>query len=161
MKQKWMITKLLAAVACASILIMVVACKSGENKNTGGQPETPAAVNTAPAITPTPTSTPTPSAPSTAASATSMPLNIIGATGRSVVQLVKLQKGTAFFVMTYKGGGRFSVSLLDKTGKNLGSLLDTKESFDGSKEIEIGETGEYLVNIEANAPYTVKIEQNR
>jgi len=158
MKQKRMITKLLALVACASILIVAVACKSSQNKNAGGQTETPGAVNTAPAVTPatTPTSGPAPSAPTSP-----QPIELASTTGQSVTQIVTLEKGSAVFKMTYTGTGRFAVSLASKAGKNLGSLVDTTQNFDGSKQIEIPEAGEYFVNITAAGPWNIKIEQPR
>ncbi len=70
-----------------------------------------------------------------------------------------LSRGPKRFEMTHQGDGKFSVRLLDKNGAKVGArLVNRKGSFNGSRSVQIPKDGIYLLQIEANGPWTIQLK---
>ena len=73
----------------------------------------------------------------------------------------ELSQGLKTFSMTHQGSGHFSVHLLGKDGSRVGvdSLLANEVgSFDGSKAVRIPKEDIYLLQVEADGPWTIQVE---
>ena len=70
-----------------------------------------------------------------------------------------LSRGPKRFEMTHQGDGKFSVRLLDKNGAKVGArLVNRKGSFNGSRSVQIPKDGVYLLQVEANGPWTIQLK---
>ena len=70
-----------------------------------------------------------------------------------------LSRGPKRFEMTHQGDGKFSVRLLDKNGAKVGArLVNRKGSFNGSRSVQIPKDGAYLLQVEANGPWTIQLK---
>ena len=79
------------------------------------------------------------------------PLKLTGV-GQQATELFKLQTGLNRFNLTNSGTGHFSVWLVDDKGNNIELLAnDSGQPFAGSKAVQITQTGNYLLNIEADS----------
>lgn len=79
--------------------------------------------------------------------------------GFDISEFVGLNEGLAVFEFDYQGEGPFSVWMLDENGKPIEHLLNVRGKYHGSKPTNIEEQGNYLLNVEADGNWTVKIEQ--
>ena len=70
-----------------------------------------------------------------------------------------LSRGPKSFEMTHQGDGKFAVRLLDRNGAKVGkSLVNGKGSFKGSKSVLVPRDGVYLLQVEADGPWTVRAQ---
>ncbi len=68
-----------------------------------------------------------------------------------------MSRSTKDFEMTHRGEGRFMVRLLDENGTKVGkSLAKTKGPFRGSASVRVPRDGIYLLQVEADGPWTVR-----
>lgn len=87
------------------------------------------------------------------------PINLSG-TGQTATEKFTLQSGLAVFKMTHSGSSNFIVVLLDSAGNEVDySLVNEIGAFNGSKAVQIPDSGEYLLDIQAGGAWTVTIEQ--
>jgi hypothetical protein len=71
----------------------------------------------------------------------------------------KLSEGSKTFKMAHRGNGRFRVQLLDKNGTKVGrSLVNAKGSFKGSKSVRVPRGDIYLLQVEANGPWAIRVQ---
>ena len=84
---------------------------------------------------------------------------------QSATDFFQLSQGLKTFNMTHEGNGNFSVTLLDKNGRRAGGmggleslLVNEIGSFDGSKAVRIPEEGIYLLQVQADGPWSIQIE---
>lgn len=76
----------------------------------------------------------------------------------AVTDFFRLRKGPKSFEMIHSGKGKFSVQLLDKDGTKVGgSLVNEEGSFRGSKSLRVPEDGIYLLQVEANGPWAIRL----
>ena len=69
----------------------------------------------------------------------------------------RMSRGTKDFEITHRGEGRFAVRLLDENGKNVGkSLAKKKGPFQDSKSVRVPRDGIYLLQVDADGPWTVR-----
>ena len=73
--------------------------------------------------------------------------------------MFNLNQGLAIFRMTHDGDGFFDFILLDNQGNQIEQLPFGIGAFDGSEAVGIDESGTYLLNINADGNWTVRIEQ--
>ncbi len=59
---------------------------------------------------------------------------------------------------TYDGEGFIDVVLFDAAGEE-DTLIFEERPFDGSQAIPIEEAGKYVLNVEAEGPWTVRLQQ--
>lgn len=87
------------------------------------------------------------------------PINLSG-TGQTATEKFTLQDGLAVFKSTYKGRETvFHIELLDSYGEDVGMPAnDIGSDLSVSKAIQVT-AGEYLLNVDADGPWTVTIEQ--
>jgi hypothetical protein len=79
--------------------------------------------------------------------------------GKAATGLFELSRGQQRFELAHKGNGRFSVQLLDKNGAKVGGkLVDKKGPFDGSRSVQVPKAGIYLLQVEANGPWTIRLK---
>lgn len=90
-----------------------------------------------------------------------VPIELSG-TGQKATQKFKLEQGLSEFSMKYRGSSNFIVWLVDgETGQNVELLANEIGSFDGSKAVGITADGDYILNVQADGPWTVIITQPR
>lgn len=83
----------------------------------------------------------------------------LSGTGQKATEKIRLQAGLANFSMKHDGSSNFSIFLLDDMGNREELLVNEVGSFDGSKAVQIPETGNYLLDIGADGAWTVTIKQ--
>ncbi|MHB1225631.1 MAG: hypothetical protein ACYC2G_16510 [Gemmatimonadaceae bacterium] len=80
-------------------------------------------------------------------------------TGQQATGLFPLSEGLAVFELTHQGDSRFVVQLLDADGNTVGELARASGRFDGSRALRIGHAGQYLLDVTASGPWTVKLRE--
>ena len=70
-----------------------------------------------------------------------------------------LESGLAIFNVSHQGQHYFSVTLLDKDGKDVsgGVLANQVGSFDGSKALRIPKDDIYLLQVQADGPWSIQV----
>jgi hypothetical protein len=77
---------------------------------------------------------------------------------KTATNLFKLSRGPKRFEMTHRGNGKFTVHLLDKNGAKVGgSLANAKGLFKGSKLVRVPRDDVYLLQVEANGPWSIRV----
>ena len=96
------------------------------------------------------------------AASTIEPANIsLSGEGQEASQQFTLTEGLSIFTMKHSGSSNFIVYLLDNNGKYVDSLVNEIGDFDGAKAIGISKSGDYILDINADGPWTVNISQPR
>jgi hypothetical protein len=89
------------------------------------------------------------------------PIELSG-TGQKATQTFQLEQGLSKFSANYSGSDNFIVWLMDaKTGQNIDLIANEIGSFNGSKAVGITSAGDYILNVQANGPWTINITQPR
>lgn len=83
----------------------------------------------------------------------------LSGTGQQATSKFTLKYGLATFKIAHDGSDNFSVTLLDGSGAYTSLLVNEIGTFDGSKAIQIGSTGEYLLDVSADGNWSVTIQQ--
>lgn len=78
-------------------------------------------------------------------------------TGQQATGLFPLSEGLAVFELSYQGESQFVVQLLDADGNRVGELARAAGPFDGSRALRIERGGQYLLDVTASGPWTVKL----
>jgi hypothetical protein len=87
----------------------------------------------------------------------SSPIHLEGQ-GSRATPFVQLDKGLVVFKMKHDGEDRFRVTLLDKDGNPIESLINTLGQFDGSKPLSIEEPGIYFLNVSGDGDWSIDVE---
>jgi hypothetical protein len=80
---------------------------------------------------------------------------------QAATDFFKLSRGLKTFYMTHQGSGHFGVHLLNKDGARVGMeslLANDVGPFDGSKAVRIPKEDIYLLQVEADGPWTIQVE---
>jgi hypothetical protein len=80
---------------------------------------------------------------------------------QAATEFFALSRGLKTFYMTHQGSGHFSVHLLNKDGSRLGMeslLANDVGAFDGSKAVRISKDDIYLLQVDADGPWTIRVE---
>ncbi len=103
--------------------------------------------------------------PSSTPVSTKMETLALTGTGAEATKLFVLQSGLRRFTLKYDGASNFIVKLLDEQGNPAGGaygldslLVNEIGSYSGSKAVQIKETGNYLLSVEAEGKWTIVIE---
>lgn len=89
------------------------------------------------------------------------PIELSG-TGQKATQKFQLEQGLAEFSTNYRGSDNFIVYLMDgETGQNIDLIANEIGSSNGSKAVGITSDGDYILNVQANGPWTITITQPR
>jgi hypothetical protein len=87
------------------------------------------------------------------------PLEFSG-TGPQATEQFDLSAGLARFEMTHQGESNFIVTLLDDEGAEVGSsLMNEIGPIDSSQAVQIPEDGTYLLNVDADGAWTIRVQQ--
>ena len=87
------------------------------------------------------------------------PLEFSGV-GPQATEQFELSAGLARFEMAHQGESNFIVELLDEEGAEVGpSLMNEIGSIDSSQAIQIPEDGTYLLNVDADGSWTIRVLQ--
>ena len=86
------------------------------------------------------------------------PINLSG-TGNMATDKFQLISGLATFKFSYTGESNFIVYLLDNDGNKVELVANEINSSAGSKATNITASGTYLLDVEADGPWTVDITQ--
>lgn len=97
---------------------------------------------------------------STTANAQSAPIDLSGR-GQKASEQFDLEQGLSVFTMNHTGGSNFAVKLLDSSGKMVDLLANDIGNFTGEKAVGVTTPGKYLLDISADGPWTIKVEQPR
>jgi hypothetical protein len=87
-----------------------------------------------------------------------LPLELSGK-GQSISQFLELSSGLMKVEMKHKGESNFSVLLLDSNGNYIDLLANEIGNFEGDKALGIDSPGIYIMSIEADGQWNIKIEQ--
>jgi len=117
---------------------------------------TPAATPPAAALT----ATPVPPPPPTATPVPPPAGHTLSGQGQQATQTFQLVGGLAVFRMTHSGGSNFIVWLMNDRGEEVELLANEIGSFSGAVAVGV-EAGNYLLDITADGPWTVRIEEPR
>jgi hypothetical protein len=93
---------------------------------------------------------------STPGSPESVPQTFSGKS-QDVSPFFSVGEGLATFKMSHNGDSNFIITLLDSSGNDVELLVNEIGKFNGSKAIQIPTTGTYLLDIQANGPWTIKV----
>jgi hypothetical protein len=110
----------------------------------------PAAPTATPVPPPAPTATPIPPPAG----------QTLSGQGQQATQTFQLVGGLAIFRMTHSGSSNFAIWLMNDRGERVELLVNEIGSFHGAKAVGV-DTGNYLLDITADGPWTVTIEQPR
>lgn len=127
----------------------VTGVSSAPNTSTAGTPavEPSTAASTQPSVSPTP-------AP------TAAPISLKG-TGQTASEKFTLEAGMSIFRLKHQGESSFSVWLLDAQGEKVDLLANDIGDFDGAAGLGIEQAGEFVLDVSADGPWSVSIEQPR
>lgn len=80
-------------------------------------------------------------------------------TGQQAAGPVELVSGLATVKLKHTGDSNFSIWVLDKNGDNVELLVNEIGSFDGSKAFQVPNDGKYTLDVSADGPWEVTIQQ--
>jgi len=83
---------------------------------------------------------------------------VLSGSGQTATEPFELEAGLSVFRMTHQGNRNFIVWLLDSNGRRVDLLVNEIGSSSGSKAIRIARSGTYLLQVEADGPWTVQVE---
>lgn len=129
-----------------------------ESEPTPWSTSTPAA---APTLAPTssPTSAPTP-APNATPSPAPMSYSFTGTT-QDATDRFALEAGLSVFRFEHAGEGHFAVWLLDSQGERVDLLANDAGPIEGAKSEHIETAGNHVLDVKADGPWSVRVEQPR
>jgi len=82
--------------------------------------------------------------------------------GQQATEPFNLDSGLAIFKMTHQGQLNFIVGLLDRGGENLDPVVaNAIGSSEVSKAVHIPKVAGYVLNVNADGPWTIEVEQPR
>ncbi len=79
--------------------------------------------------------------------------------GSAVSKFIYLDKNLTYFDMSHNGDSNFIVTLLDKDGNYAGLLANEIGKYEGKKAEGIRDAGIYLLNVQADGNWAIKITQ--
>lgn len=79
--------------------------------------------------------------------------------GQTATEPFELESRLAIFRLTHQGERNFSVWLLDSNGRRVDLLVNEIGSSSGSKAVRISRDGTYLLQVQADGPWTVQVDQ--
>src|SRR5215208_681246 len=89
------------------------------------------------------------------------PINLSG-NGQMATNPFELESGLAIFTMTHQGQRNFIVGLIDSSGKDVNPVVaNSIGPSDVSKAVNIPKKDDHLLNVNADGPWTIKVEQPR
>lgn len=86
------------------------------------------------------------------------PVTLSG-TGQTATDPVELIAGLTTVKIKHSGEGHFSIWVLDESGENVELLVNETGFFDGSKAFQIPSNGKYVLDVSADGPWEVVIQQ--
>jgi hypothetical protein len=78
--------------------------------------------------------------------------------GQTATESFELESGLAVFRLAHQGNRNFIVYLLDQNGRRVDLLVNEIGSSSGSKAVQIPRDGTYLLQVEADGPWTVQVD---
>jgi hypothetical protein len=82
----------------------------------------------------------------------------LSGSGQTATEPFELEYGLAVFRMAHQGNRNFIVWLLDSNGRRVDLLVNEIGSSSGSKAVQIPRDGTYLLQVEADGPWTVQVD---
>jgi len=82
----------------------------------------------------------------------------LSGSGQTATEPFELESGLSIFRITHQGERPFSVWLLADNGRRVDLLANEIGSFSGSKAVQIPRDGTYLLQVEADGPWTIQVE---
>jgi hypothetical protein len=140
------------------LLIIGTVAGDPNTDSTSNQAPTTAAPDTSPA-TPATTQPPATEAPTTAPLAAPRPQTISGR-GKTATKAFRVTDGMTVFRFQHRGQSNFIVGLLTSRGEEIDNLVNEIGTINGSTARAV-EAGRYLFNVEADGPWSIRIEQPR
>ncbi|HLH24804.1 MAG TPA: hypothetical protein VK066_19965 [Chloroflexota bacterium] len=78
--------------------------------------------------------------------------------GQTATPMFALAPGLRRFTLSHSGAENFIVVLLDAQGRRVNGLVNEIGAFNGSKGVQIRQDGVYVLNVQADGPWTITIE---
>ena len=78
--------------------------------------------------------------------------------GKDVSKYFRLNRGLTLFTMSHSGYSNFAVILYSKEGEYVELLANEIGSYNGKKMVPIDKNDTYVLDIEADGAWTIKIE---
>jgi hypothetical protein len=160
-KKPWYKRPLPVIGVIVAVLLLLGGLFGDDNQPSGtatrqtSPPTTQAPAATEPAATePQPTEPPT-----TAAPAAPRPQTISGR-GKTATKTFRVTDGMAIFRFQHQGNSNFIVGLLTSRGEEIDNLVNEIGTTNGATARPL-EAGRYLFNVEADGPWSIRIEQPR
>jgi hypothetical protein len=155
-RRPWYLRWWAITLAVLAVLVIIGALAGDPSTDpTSNQAPTTAAPDTPPAATQPPAT----EAPTTAAPAAPQPQTISGR-GKTATKPFRVADGMTVFRFQHRGQSNFIVGLLTSRGEEIDNLVNEIGTINGSTARAI-EAGRYLFNIEADGPWSIRIEQPR
>ena len=82
----------------------------------------------------------------------------INNTGSTATNCIELEKGLWRVNLNHSGDSNFAVIILDSNGKYIDLLANEIGSFSGETSLSIEDTGEYLLDIDADGIWSIDIQ---
>ena len=79
----------------------------------------------------------------------------LSGTGQQASPRLQLFEGLYVVRLTHSGSGHFGAWLLDSSGDKVELLANTSDDFTGSKAVRVPRSGQYLVDVSADGPWTI------
>lgn len=82
----------------------------------------------------------------------------LSGSGQTATEPFELESGLSIFRISYQGERYFSVWLFANDGERVELLASEIGSFSGSKAVQVPRDGTYLLQVEAEGPWTIQVE---
>jgi hypothetical protein len=157
-KRPWPIIGLIVL----ALVVIGVATSGGEDTPTGQSSATtaPQAEPTQPPATQAETTEPEPTEPPTTAAPAAPKAQTISGRGKTATKAFTADGGMTVMRFQHRGQSNFIVDLLTSRGEEVGNLVNEIGTTNGSTGQAL-DSGRYLFNIEADGPWSIRIEQPR
>lgn len=167
--------KTILVSALLIVLILACGCTTSRTSTTSDVTPTQTVSQSAGAAAPTQTTAP-PQTTAPTQTATTVPTTVkptvstpvptpspisLSGSGEEATDFFNLERGLVKITMKHDGDSNFIVWLLDSDGDRVDLLANEIGSFSGSHYLGIKSAGKYLLNIDADGKWTIKIEQPR
>ncbi len=102
---------------------------------------------------------PTPSPAAQISTRPPPPVRVFTGRGMKATPKFSLRSGLATFYLNHNGQDNFAVWLMNDQGERINLLANEIGTFSGSKPVGIEQAGTYLLGVQADGSWTIRIEQ--
>jgi hypothetical protein len=140
--------------------LVVIGMVAGGEDSPTGQSSATTAQPTQPPATQVETTEPEPTEPPTTAAPAAPKAQTISGRGKTATKAFTVDGGVTVMRFQHRGQSNFIVDLLTSRGEEVGNLVNEIGTINGSTGQAL-DSGRYLFNVEADGPWSIRIEQPR